>query len=284
MARMMLGWNNLIDTALLNDGNWSATLPLVNLQDRTIGRVARTTDLQLTSTQFKIDIGPGNAVRIVALAGHNFSSTALYRILASNVSDFSSVVTDSGWLDVYPPAFPFGTVEWEDPHFWEGRYTDAELPEKREMIYVLPATTRAQFWRVEIDDQDNADGYVQIGRAFIGQAWQPSRNIQVGFTMTPTTDTDVQTARSGARYFDRRTTRREVQFTIANIAEDESYGVAYEIMRQMGVDGEVVFIFDPDDIVHAGRRNFLGHLAQLGGIEHPYPLMQSVGFRVSELL
>jgi len=285
MANMLLAYGNRIDGALLNDGLWTTGLPLVNLQNATLGRVARTQNTALTSTKFKADLGSSKLIRVVAIANHNASLDAQYRMRFSDVSDFSTLVSDSGWLDVWPVVYPFGTVEWDDDNFWTGQYTDEEIEGyTNTLIYILPAAIRARFWSVEFDDTANSAGYLQAGRAFIGDAWQPTRNLNVGASITFEDDTTVQKARSGAEYFDPRRIRRVARFTIKNLEEDEAYGRAYEVMRRSGVSGEVIFIFNPDDTAHAIRRQFLGRLRQLTGIEHPYPLNQSTGWEAAERL
>lgn len=285
MARMMFAYGNRTDDALLNDGAWTTTLPLVNLQNRTLGKVARSNDLQLSSTQFKADLQEAEVIRVVGLVNHNLSLDAQYRITSSETSDFAVLASDSGWMDLWPSVYPSEILDWEAINFWSGQYLPREIEGyTAEKFYILPLATRAQFWRVEMDDADNTSGYVQIGRLFIGNAWQPSRNMSVGAQIGLDDDTGVQRARSGAEYFDIKRRRRFARVTIQNIEDAESYGIAFEMMRQMGVSGEVAFIFDPDDTVHAIRRQWMGRLRQISPIEHPYPLAQSAAFDNSEIL
>jgi hypothetical protein len=84
VARIIFGWPLFSDvgvtyTPALSGGSWLAALPLTNLQDSRLHRVARSTDDAAASTKFGIDLGVARAVRLLALVGHNFSSAATVR-------------------------------------------------------------------------------------------------------------------------------------------------------------------------------------------------------------
>ena len=51
------------------------------------------------------------------------------------------------------------------------------------IIVVLP-TKQIQplYWRVNIEDTSNPDGYVQFGRLFLAGEWQPKFNAALGST------------------------------------------------------------------------------------------------------
>lgn len=285
MSNVLIAHNNKADTASIGDGLWYPLLPLANLKTRTIGVVARSDSLALSATKFTADIGIDGLVRVVGLIGHNFSMDARYRLTASTVSDFSSPVVDTGWLDVWPIVYPPDTLEWENPRYWTGRYTAEEIAGYTPaLIHVLSASTQAQFWKVEIDDAPNTAGYVQIGRLFIGDAWQPRINMEYGASLAWETTTQLQEALSGAEFFDRRRPRRIARFVTGSLDENEALASVFEMQRRMGIDGEVIFVYDPADTLHALRRRFMGRLRQLSPIEHPFPAIHSTGWEIQELL
>lgn len=285
MANIMIGFPNLTDIATLSGGSWEATLPRSNLQDRTLGRKARSADLLTASTQFDIDLTRDRNVRVIGLIAHNLTLNATYRLRGSNVANFSSTVYDSGWQEVWPVVFPYQTLEWEDDNWWSGKYTQEQLAGVNwNLIVVLPKNKIARYWRLELDDADNPAGYIEAGRAFIGPAWQPKNNASYGMGTQWETPSTVQATISGAEYFQRRNPARIVRFSFDWLSIDEGLGNAYEIQRRAGIDGEVLYIFDPLDSVHAIRRRFLGRMRQLNAIEHPYPLIHKVPVEIKELL
>jgi hypothetical protein len=434
----MIGFPNRADAATLSGGSWTAGLPRANMQNRIIGKVARTSNDALSSTKFDIDLTSTKKIRALALVNHNLSLNALYRVRATNESAatnlclqsevlgnaswtktnttvstnsvaapdsavtadtltasagnattiqdlgslgsaayvfsiwlkrltgsgnidltldggatwttktitsewvryqitqtlanpdcgirivtngdaiyawgaqvetgavatsyypttnstatraagymdaWQSYLSDSGWQDVWTVVYPSESLEWEDDNWWTGQYTSEEIEGyTTALIHLLESNIRARYWRVELDDTSNPDGYVEIGRLFIGSTWQPFKNMSYGASNAWETKTDVQEAIGGAEYFQRRTPFRIARFALNWMSENEGMANAFELQRRAGIDQEVLWIHDPDDTVHALRRRFLGRLRQLSAIEHPYPNTQSTGFEIKEVL
>lgn len=283
----MLGFPNRIDAATLSGGAWTAGLPLANLQNRIIGKVARTPDDAMASTWFDIDLGAAKSIRTFAAVGHNLSLAAKYRLRGSSVSDFATTVYDSGaaFLDVWPDVYPYMSLEWEDDNWWSGKYTAEQITGyTAALITILPGNTLARYWRLEIDDTTNPAGFVQIGRVFIGPAWQPTFNMSYGASLGWETKTEAQEAMGGAEYFQRRTPFRVARFALDWMSQDEGFANAFEIQRRAGIDQEILWIHDPSDSVHALRRRFLGRLRALSQIEYPYPNINKSAFELKELL
>ncbi len=63
----------------LTGGSWSSTLPLTNLQDRRLAKVARSASAALSSTQFTVNLGTTRRVRLVAIPKHTISSVGTVR-------------------------------------------------------------------------------------------------------------------------------------------------------------------------------------------------------------
>jgi len=283
----MIGFPNRVDSATLSGGSWSSSLPRSNLQSRVLGKVARTANVTTAATQFDIDLGSDMKVRVFAVVNHNFSLFATYRLRGSTVSNFASTVYDSGatFVDVWPVVYPSESLDWEDSNWWGGKYTAEQIEGyTRTLVVVLPANVTARHWRFEVNDTTNAAGYLDMGRVFIGPVWQPANNMSYGAANGWETKTDVQEALGGAEYFQRRTPYRVARFSLNWMSEDEGMANAFELQRRAGIDQDVLWIHDPDDTVHALRRQFLGRLRQLSPIEYPYPLTQSAGFEIKEIL
>lgn len=285
MGNSMLGFPNRCDSATLTGGSWSSTLPRSNLQNRILGRVARTSDDALASTKFDADLGSSKRIRTIALVNHNFSLDAQFRIRGSEVSNFASTTYDSGWTEVWPVVFPYQVLAWEDETWWTGKYTSEQIEGYiKTLVHTLSINTYARYWRIEIDDTTNPDGYIQIGRFFISPAWQFLKNPSYGASQGWNTKTDIQEAIGGAEYFQRRNPFRSARFTLDFMTEDEAFANAFEIQRRAGINEEVLYIHDPDDTVHALRRQFLGRLRELSTIEYPWPDLNKTAFEIKELI
>ena len=264
----MIGFPNRIDDAAVSGGTWVSTLPLANIKSRILGKVARTTAATTAATKFDADLTTAQTIRIVAAVNHNLTITATARVRGSTVSDFSTNVYDSGWINA-----------------WSYAYT----AEQREgftatFAHILSADTSARYWRVEFNDTANPAGYVQVGRVFIGPSWSPAINISFGAELGWNTTTDVQQSASGVEYFYHRAPYRVQNVKMDFLTIDEGMANAFEIQRLAGIDAEVFWIYDPDDTTHALRRRFLGRLQTLSPVIHPYFEFTSTAFSIKEII
>ncbi len=285
MANAVLAYGNLIEAAGLYGGSWQGALPLSNLKDRRLGRLARSASTGPADTQFDADFGGARLFRVIALVNHNLSVAARYRIRLSTSVDFAAPVADSGWRDVWPTVYPFGTLPWGAANWWTGKYPADQIEAYTgTLVYILSAPTSGRFIRLELRDTGNADGFVQAGRMFAADGWQPVRNMIYGASLAWESRTEVQEALSGAEYFNVRTPVRVARFALDAMGQGEAMASAFEIQRSMGVDDELLFIWDPDDTTHALRRQFLCRMRALSPIENPGPDRWKAPFEVKELL
>lgn len=281
--RPFFAWNNMADTAVLSGGSWTDGLPLNNLKNRKQARVARSTSASPAATQFIIDLGSTKVWRVAALIAHQIGLDGRWRLTASNDPAVASPTYDGGWTKAWPRVHE--TTAWEDDNFWSGQYTLDEIKGMNATLIHRPPQLRSErYIKIEIDDPLNVQSFVQIGRLFVANGWSPSRGILVGATFGVTDDTEVQRSWSGAEAFTDKRRRREATIELAPLEEAESYGKAFEMMRQAGISGEVLFIWKGTDTTRALQRQFLGRMQRLSPIQHPYPFNQSVAFSLVELL
>lgn len=285
MANAILAFPNRADEATLSGGSWATGLPLNNLKNRIISKVARSTDDALGSTKFDAALTKDRPVRVLALVNHNLSLGAKYRIRGSLVNDFATTVVDTGWQDVWPVLYPAAALEWEDDNWWTGRPIAEEIAGYTwSLIHIFDSAHIARYWRIEIDDTDNAAGYVQIGRLFLASQWQVTTNITWGAQLGYQPRTLVDEAIGGAEYFDRRPAPRVARVALDWMSVDEAMSRALELQRQAGIDAEVLFVYDPQDTAHKLRRSFLARLRSLNPIEHASYDRMTTAFDLKELL
>src|SRR5262245_42530055 len=92
----MIGWPIWSDVGplgspTLSGGSWLVALPLTNLQDRRLARVARSTNDDAASTQFDVDLTVARSIRVISLVNHNLSLAATVRVRSSNtVGNFTT--------------------------------------------------------------------------------------------------------------------------------------------------------------------------------------------------
>lgn len=291
MDEILLAYGNRVSLGVLSGGGAVATMPLINLQDRQLGVKWRTPDLSPDSSKFYFSMPPKNLVKVAALANHSLSLDAQHRLRYSYTdATLNTFDYDTGWIDVWPAVYTTYELEFEEDNWWSGKYLEEDLVGYTHTLSViLPDAARPLYWRWEFSDMNNADGFVEAGRLFFAKAWQPIFNANFGATLGWQTGTDVQEAISGAEFFDVKTPFRVAQFKLDVMTEDEGLTGPFEIMRKMGVDGEILFMWDPTDTIHATRRQFLGRLRTLSPLEFPEGFINgafrtSVPMEVKELV
>jgi hypothetical protein len=232
------------------------------------------------SIQFQIFDDAGNA----SYTGNGSSGFATWGFRSAGGSGLAA---DSGWVDVWPSGvIPTDLLEWEDDNFWLGTISaQARAGFQSPFIWRLPSLALARYWRCEIFDSSNSDGYVQIGRVFLARGWTPSVNFSYGGGLGYQDPTPVLTSLSGAEYFDVRSKFRVMTFELQYISDSEAYNYALELQRLAGVSGEVLVM--PDGGSDAGTqplRSFVGRIRQAGAVVQTKPTAYTVNFEIKELL
>jgi hypothetical protein len=270
VANILLAYQNRTDGGTLSNGSWLSTLPLTNLQNRLVQRVARSTNAALASTKFDINLGSAKTVGVLALVVHNMSVLGKVRITGSDNSGFVSPIYQSAWIDVWPSGMiPQSLLNWEDDNFWLGTLSNAaRAGYQSPFIHILPTTQTLQYWRVEVDDTANADGYVQIGRLFMSPTWTPTINYNYGAGLVYKDNTGVEQSLSGAEYFDVKTKVREFSFTLEWLTPGEAYDTMLELQRLVGISGEILQIPDQADTLRIPARAYVGRLVDLQQIDN----------------
>lgn len=280
-----MAWNNRTDAGTLSGGSWLATLPLANLQNRQVQKVARSADAALASTQFVIDLDSPRGIGVIALIVHNISEAGKIKITGS-ADNFSAIAYDSGWLDVWPAGIvPMGLLEWEDDNFWLGTLS----PEQRAgyqapFIHVLNTAQSLRYWKIEIDDTWNSAGYVHIGRLFMALGWRPDYNMLYGATLGYDDPTEIVTSLTGAEYFDVRGKYRLHKFKLGVLSKSEAYDYVMELQRLAGTSGEVLIVPQVTGDDQFVKRSFVGRLTSMSPVQHDHPTIYATDMTIKELL
>lgn len=286
MANVLLAYQNRTDAGVLSGGSWLSTLPLVNLQNRLVQKVARSTNAANASTKFDIALASALQVGVLALVVHNMSVSAKVRFTGADNSGFVSPAYQSAWIDVWPAGMiPQSLLEWEEDNFWLGTLSaNARAGYQSPFIHVLPTAQILRYWRVEIDDTTNSDGYVHIGRLFVSPVWRPGVNYSLGAGLGYRPASPVETSLSGAEFIDVRGQPREFGFSLDGLTNSEAYDIVLQMQRQLGTNGEVLQIPDTDDTTRLPARAFVGRLPDLAPIVETQNGRFSAQFKVRELI
>ena len=101
---IIIGYPNRADGATYSAGSWLAGLPASNLANRELWKVARSTNADLTSTKFRVDLGANKQLKVFSLCNHNLSAIATWRVTLGTAAGASDIY-DSGWKSVWSMTF-----------------------------------------------------------------------------------------------------------------------------------------------------------------------------------
>lgn len=150
---LKLAYSNLVDasTTVITSNSEETSLPDDNVQTFWKTKVWRATGD--AAEWIKFDFASAQAVWIVAIVGHNFSSGATVT-LELNAAD-----------------------AWGAPTVSQVIAYHADI-----MIYVFTSAQSYRWARITIADGSNPDTYVECGRIFLGGYLSPERNFTNGWT------------------------------------------------------------------------------------------------------
>jgi len=285
MANIMLSFPGRSDSATLSGGSWETSLPLANLQNRLLSKFARSVNADTSNTTFDVDLATAKNVRTVSLANHNLTLDGTYRIRGSDDPTFATSEVDTGFISAWPALYSTLSLDWESANWWSGQVLQEDIAGFAwNLIHIFDSNVFVRYWRFEFDDTTNGDGYIQMGRLFMAPVFQPAVNMQYGQSISFETKTAIEENPQGVEFFDFRTPYRVARFRLEFMTTDEAMSSVFNMHRQLGIDKEVLYIFDPDDTFHKVNRSFLGRLRELSPIEQPYVELHGASFEIKELL
>lgn len=234
MANLLLATPALSDAAVLDSPSpVASTLPLTNMQTMRPSKVARFTDP--SDVVITVDTGAIGDISLVALLYTNASATATIRV---RIADTEGGLTSA-------PTYDSGVVAMNMP---TGNVSSI-------------ATVSGRWVRIDVDDPDNPDGFFDIGRLYVANAWVLAINISPGWGIDIEDDSPVALALDGGLLPTPRGQRRVLRATLAFQSEAEMYGQAFATMRARGTARDVLVVRDPDLTTYLEAQTICGLLA-----------------------
>jgi hypothetical protein len=267
----------------LTGGDWETDYPLTNLLKTRPGLVARSVDADEANTQFVFDLGSSKPVQMFGFVNHNLSQAAEIEIIVSDNSGGSpALMTETLVID--KGQIPWGTLPWgEFP--WDG--IDEEFPGGFTNFYLHSAPVTGRYVLVNISDEANADGYVEIGCFLAGVPFAPAVNLLAGATVGFVDESVIELAVGAGRYSQEKPKRRRVAGQCGFLGQSEALGALYEVQAYAGRSKGALFVLNPDATGTSLRRTTLyGSFIDLGALTYreasDYPWAWS--FALEELI
>ena len=238
--------DNAVDSAVavVTDagGNILSTLPATNIQLPQHTKTVRTTNL----ANMSVDIDWGGATKRVdgvAIVRHNLSSAANWRVrLYGGHNQTGSILYDNT-----ETALPINDVDDEnwgsDPtatnvfQYWENS-------DKFSQMFFTQVNALSA--RITLIDAANPDGYMQVGRLFMGVVATPSINIGLGLNSGWQEATKQFRTEGGTLRSDPKPQFRSFSLTMNDLTHGERSGFN-EMVRQVGMRKDWFVDVFPDE-------------------------------------
>ncbi|MCK5297126.1 MAG: hypothetical protein KAJ75_09580, partial [Alphaproteobacteria bacterium] len=222
----ILAYPNRVDDSAttFSGGSWETALPLSNLKNRYLTKVARSTDAQKANTILNVDLATNRFVQVFALLKHNISNSGYIRVRAWDDAEHTIMLYDSDWKWAWPVVYADGQLEWEDDEWWTMSWpADTNYPLFH--LIVLDTPVSARYWSVEIDDEDNPAGYIEAGRLVMASGWQPDKNFSYGAGLGWMSNTLADRTPGGVADFDERPSQRIQRLSLDHLTNDEAFAL-----------------------------------------------------------
>jgi hypothetical protein len=255
-------------------GAWAAAWPIGNVNELPLGRVARSVDVAPASTKFEMLLPRELPVQMVTLINHNASNDATVRVRVYGDTGATLLLWDSGpglsgtGSPFWPAVYNTLDLEWEDPRWWDGKYSEDEKIGNIPILpLIAPAPVAGRLIRVEVTDSLNPDGYFQVGYVDVAAVWQPTVNFRYGAQYGLIDRTAALEAEGGALYFNERGDKKVFRGSIDYLPRLEARGKAFEMQRQMKTSRPFVWVPFPNRSETLLTQSFLAFNAGLDPIE-----------------
>jgi hypothetical protein len=222
-----LAFFNRVDSATITASSEVASLPAANVAQAWRSKPWRSTGC--ASEWIKFDFGSAQAVRALVFVGHNLTSGATIKIQAN------------------------ATDAWGSPSI------DLALTyHAANVVYLWSSDQTFRYWRITIVDAANPEGFVELGRVFLGQTATPERNY-CRWNKEQIDPTTITRSYDGAESFDNRTTYDRLTFEFERILTATFDALAAAV----GLKLYFFIIADYDNAVRADGRHDLTRYCRL---------------------
>jgi len=219
-----MGVRILYNSALWDGGTISASSEVAGLEGSNaihdfVGKPWRSTGD--TSETWTNDLGSATALTCFGMFNHNLTSSATVKLQANSSDSWGS-----------PPFDQTLTVA-----------TDADGNVLPRLVH-FPSTSSYRYWRIDIADASNPDGFVQVGRFMAGSYWEPTRTVTDGFVIR-THDPSQGTRAPGTGWFARQRNKyreADVGFELYNRNQHEKFDAVFS---RVGQTKPLILALDP---------------------------------------
>jgi len=204
---LLVLFDNLLDSAIsLVTSDEVTGLPVSNLQHTQRSVIWRTNSNGNVTIDMQLN---GDYYSHVALVDHNLSVTGTVRIQGWDDAINGASLAFDVTMNAYDYASSFGAGL-----YGAGGYGGPMAEQFLSPVLVIPSGSIQTAPYVRITLADAGMPYYQMGRLFIGNAWQPLANMSFGWSVTPVDNTDWQQSASKQEFGNINSSHLEVSIPL----------------------------------------------------------------------
>lgn len=258
MANVILATPVISDAATLSGSLSVGDMALQNLKAMNLYQKYRTKDL---SAVINVDLLTAQPVDFVSVIAHNATSSGTVTVSAGSTiaaSDYSSG--------------PLSLITGDNVGF------------DRNVFAVKFATQTYRYWKLAFSDISNPDGYLEMGRLYLSNCFQPNKNAIYGMEEGYTDDSRTAWTVSGGISSVPRMPRKTARWTLDFATSLEMYSQARDIDKTRGTSKDILFIPDIEDTNYFQERAIYGKMNGLAPvISAAYSIYQK-SYDIEEIL
>lgn len=284
---MLITSTNWIDSATItaHSTERNATYTAAeNVQDM---QLSKSYQAALTSGMvIDFDFGAQKIIDTVAVLDHNLNqSTGTIRVRLSNASNFSTTVYDSTALAAWPTVEVFGFIAWGDFH-WGGVLSgDATADYTISFFKVLSQAVQARYMRIEMDNAQTGDSFINIGRVFAGPSYRPTNSMALGWEISWVDDSVVTKSLNGNTFIDEKPRYRRLSFTLPALGRNEIFHNLFNHLdRRRGIAKDIIVIPNESDETTFITEAIYGRMLDLNPIENRAPAYYERTVDIEEII
>ena len=290
-SKWLIGFPRYTESITYSGGSWEANYPINNIKVLPFAKVARSTNDANASTILYGVLPSSKPLELFMICNDNISINANIKITLYDGDITSSPapteIINTGWLKRYDSVYDWQSpfASWDSGNFHDRTFSADDLAgSPRNKVIYIEGGNYARSFKLEIDDEDNLDGFVQIGLFEVASAVILDNAPQLGANYGFNARTTITQSEGGAKYFERRNKPRVFSGVLPYYDRSSALNIFYELFRRNDIDTPFIWYPDIDDVLNQNRNAFLARNAGLDLFSRVLTPYDAISINIEEVL
>lgn len=231
--RMM--WSNLVDESATLLTPSSAAISVENIRTLHRKRIWRTAARTNETLTFDLQSTSKN-IRCCALTGYNLTATATIQLAYSD--------DGSTWTVLTTKTVGSDTV-----------------------LFFFFSVLTNRYWRLTFNDAANTNPYIEVGRIFLGDYWEPAATILRNWAIKVIDKSEVQRSVGQQKWTNQKEVITQLAFQLPPLNETDAIKNFLNIVRRIGLSRDIFVSLMPEaSAVYREVTGLYGRFVNIAGI------------------